>query len=71
MALPFSHKNSNNLEFRHGAVETNVTRDHEVAGLILGLAQRVKNLALLTDSDQTWHWYGSGIGRQLQFQLDP
>ena len=32
---------------RHGAVETNPTRNHEVVGLIPGLAQRVQNLALL------------------------
>ena len=31
---------------RHGAVETNPTRNHEVVGLIPGLAQGVKDLAL-------------------------
>ncbi len=31
---------------RRGAVETNPTRNHEVVGLILGLAQCVKDLAL-------------------------
>ena len=30
-----------------GAVETNPTRNNEVAGLILGLSQLVKDLALL------------------------
>ena len=31
---------------RHGAAETNPTRNHEVVGLIPGLAQWVKDLAL-------------------------
>ena len=33
--------------FRHGSEEMNPSRNHEVAGSIPGLAQRVKNLALL------------------------
>ena len=32
---------------RHGAVEMNPTRNHEVAGLIPGLTQWVKDLAFL------------------------
>ena len=31
---------------RCGTVETNLTRNHEVAGSMPGLAQRVKDLAL-------------------------
>ena len=30
----------------HGAAEMNPTRNHEVAGLITGLAQQIKNPAL-------------------------
>ena len=33
-------------EFLHGAAETNWTRNHEVVGLIPGLSQWVKDLAL-------------------------
>ena len=35
---------------RHGTVETNLTRNHKVVGLILGLAYWVKDPALL------WLW---------------
>ena len=58
-----------------GAVETNPTRKHEVVGLIPGLAQWVKDLALLqvqvADTAQIWCCCGSDVGRQLQLQLDP
>ena len=35
------------MEFLFGGAETNPTRNHEVAGLIPGLAQWVKDLAWL------------------------
>ena len=38
---------TNNQEFRHGAMEANPTRNHEVAGLIPGLPQSGKDPALL------------------------
>ena len=34
-------------EFHRGTVETNPTRHHEVVGSIHGLAQQVKDLALM------------------------
>ena len=41
-AIKVAHQGSS----RHGTVETNPTRNHEVAGLIPGLAQWVKDLVL-------------------------
>ena len=46
--IPFLEKGVQSS--RHGAVETNPTRNHEVADLIPGLSQWVKDLALL------WLW---------------
>ena len=56
---------------------TNPTKSHEVAGLIPGLAQGVKDPVLLwtvvwvADVAQIWHCYGSGVGQWLQLWLDP
>ena len=42
--IPFLQKGVQSS--RHGAVETNPTRNHEVADLIPGLSQWVKDLVL-------------------------
>ena len=62
---------------------TNLTRNHEVTGLMLGLAQWVKDLELTqaamkakaavqaTDALQSWHFCGCGTGRWLWLQFNP
>ena len=54
LGLGFKYRSS-----RHGAVETNLTRNHEVAGLIPDLVQWVTDLALLWYRSQTR--LGSGV----------
>ena len=39
-------KKKRKKEFHHGAAETNLTRNHEVVGLIPGLNQWVKDLVM-------------------------
>ena len=56
---------------------TNPTRNHEVAGLIPGLAQWVRDLALLwavvwaADAARIPCCCGSGVGRWLQLRFNP
>ena len=48
---------------------TNLTKNHEVAGSIPGLAQ----WAVVWVADVAWipHYCGSGVGRWLQLRFDP
>ena len=65
------------LEIHHGTAEMNPTRNHEVAGLIPGLAQGVKDRALLwaavyvTDAALILRCCGCGVGQQLWLHFDP
>ena len=62
----------------HGGAETNRTRNHEVAGLIPGLAQGFKDLAFfrelwhkVSDVAQIWHCCGCGIGSRCSSDWTP
>ena len=61
----------------HGAAKMNLTRNHEVVGLIPGLAQWVEDQVLphaavqVTDVAWIWHCCGSGVGLQQELQLNP
>ena len=45
----------------HGAAETNLTRNREVEGLILGLAQWVKDLGCHELQYRSQMWLRSGV----------
>ena len=61
---------------RHGTVEVNPTRNHEVSDSMPGLAQWIKDLALLwavawvAEAAQILWCCGCGVGQWLQLRLD-
>ena len=60
-----------------GAAEMNLTRNHEVVGLIPGLSQWLKDPVLpwavveFAHTAQIWHCCNCGVGQQLELWLDP
>ena len=75
--LPKINKKIQGRSSRCGTVETNLTRSHEVVGLIPGLNEWVKDLALpwavVYTADSTWipRWCSCGVGQSYSSNWTP